>query len=180
MPPPNLTGHCEDIFPFRLERVSASGIMTPSKAGVAGRRVVRWTRPQSPLSSEGVASMSKKIVIVDQDQQVVDEGSALLENIGYEVDATTGGEHAVALIRGQKPDLVIADAEMTVWDSKPIYELIQQDPELKDIQIIYLAPRKSIVALKEKLKVPTRHLMPKPWDIGDFIERVQSIVGEAY
>jgi two-component system response regulator MtrA len=124
--------------------------------------------------------MPKTIVIVDRDQQIVDEATALLQNIGYHVLSTTGGERAVGLIREVKPQLVIADAEISVWEGRPFYELVQGDPELRNIPIIYLAPRKTIVSLKEKVKVPTLYLMPKPWDVADFIERVQGIVGDAY
>lgn len=123
--------------------------------------------------------MSKRIVIADHEPQVVEEATALLENIGYEVGSTTNGEHAIRLIRGQPPDLLIVDTDLTVLEGKPLHELISQDPALRAIPIVYLTTPMGLAQAREKLNVPTHNLIRKPWDVVDFISRIQGIIGEA-
>ncbi|MCM8787620.1 MAG: response regulator [Candidatus Omnitrophica bacterium] len=53
--------------------------------------------------------MAKKILIVDDEQEILDIVSIALQKAGYEVLCTKTGEEAIELVKSQNPDIILLD-----------------------------------------------------------------------
>ncbi len=108
---------------------------------------------------------SKKILIVDDDPDLVLATRLVLESEGYEVEEAATGEEALDKMRADKPDLVFMDVMMAnPLDGYHTTQTIADDPELNDVPIVMVS---SIATSQYAETFPTnQHL-----DIREFISK---------
>jgi len=82
--------------------------------------------------------MSNKVVIVDDDVKIVILLEKVLTKLGFEVFSAGDGDKALALVKQEKPDLLISDMLIPGIHGIELSKTIKQDPELKDTIIILM------------------------------------------
>ncbi len=83
--------------------------------------------------------MSYKILIIDDDVDLVEMNRAFFSSKGYEVCYAFNGNDGLALLRQEKPDLVILDVMMTdVGEGFEVARQIRADEQVKNTPIIML------------------------------------------
>ena len=86
--------------------------------------------------------MSKqRILVVDDDKEVVRLMRGYLEQAGYEALAAYDGETAIHILRREKPDLLLLDLMLPDRDGYDITRLVRGDPSMASIPIIMLTAR---------------------------------------
>jgi CheY-like chemotaxis protein len=81
-----------------------------------------------------------RILVVDDDPDFVEVTTRILGTAGYETVTAANGAEALAVMRQQKPDLVLLDVMMsTLLDGLSVSEEMQTDPELKDVPVIMVS-----------------------------------------
>jgi CheY-like chemotaxis protein len=81
--------------------------------------------------------MKKKVLIVDDDIDVINIYKAVLEKEGYAVLTAHNKKTGLAISKDQKPDLIILDVMMTThYEGFELKKELQDDPELKKIPVI--------------------------------------------
>ncbi len=80
--------------------------------------------------------MAKKILIVDDEPDLIKVTTFRLRKMGYDVIAGTDGEQALSLIESERPDLVLLDLRLPKIDGLDVCKRVKADPKLKDIPII--------------------------------------------
>ena len=85
-------------------------------------------------------SDKKKILVVDDDQDIVESITMILESAGYDVLAADSSDSCRELLKSGKPDLLILDVMMeTMTDGYNLGFEIKSDPELKSIPVIIVS-----------------------------------------
>ena len=82
--------------------------------------------------------MAKKILVVDDNKEVVDLLYKFLSKEGFEVLTAIDGESALALAKRSLPDLIILDVMMPGMDGGAVMEKIREDEKLRDIPVVFL------------------------------------------
>ena len=85
--------------------------------------------------------LKQRILVVDDDKEVVRLMKAYLEQAKYEVLVAYDGETAVHAIRRDKPDLILLDLMLPDRDGYDITRLVRSDSSLAHIPIIMLTAR---------------------------------------
>ena len=85
--------------------------------------------------------MAKKILIVDDEQDILELVKYNLEKEGYKCYTANNGREAVAKAKDKQPDLILLDIMMPVMDGIETCRQIRQDPDLKDVYIAFLTAR---------------------------------------
>lgn len=80
----------------------------------------------------------KKILIVDDEQEICDMVSELLQEAGYQTIIATRGHEALEKTLKEKPDLLILDVALPDVDGTVVYETLRKIPETRDINVIFL------------------------------------------
>ena len=121
-----------------------------------------------------------KILVVDDDPDFVEVTRTILESKNYQVSTAANGKQALAMLKKEKPDLVVLDVMMSyVLDGLDVTEAMSQDPEMKDVPIIMVS---SLPSTRYADMFPTDRYVPiddwlsKPVKPEELLKRVARLV----
>lgn len=83
----------------------------------------------------------RKVLVVDDEPDVLLLCRVNLEFEGYDVVEAANGEEAMARLRSDRPDVVLLDVMMPVMDGWQVLEAMKADEELRDIPVVVLTAR---------------------------------------
>jgi two-component system alkaline phosphatase synthesis response regulator PhoP len=129
--------------------------------------------------------MAGKILLADDDPDVVDMVSMLLEDEGYEVVTAKDGAEALEKIKLENPDLIILDLLMPHVDGFAVFDMLR-DPRYERwsrIPVIILTSVREEVSnrryeLETGRKMDYAAYMEKPVEPDDLLERIRSLIGD--
>jgi len=120
----------------------------------------------------------KRIMIVDDEPDTRFALRTLLERHGFEVVEASGGKEALERLRRRPVDLVVIDFLMPEMSGRALAEAIRKDPKLKDLKMVFLTVATlGEVGVKELEKLKISGYIPKPYNNGELVRRIKSIVG---
>ena len=85
--------------------------------------------------------MTPRILMVDDEKDIVDLVAYNLEKEGYETLKALDGEKALQLVRTKTPDLVVLDLMLPGIQGLEVCKRIRKDPETASIPIIMLTAK---------------------------------------
>jgi DNA-binding response OmpR family regulator len=117
---------------------------------------------------------SKKILIVDDEMDLVETVRFLLEVEGYHVLVSYDGEDALNQARKENPDLILLDLMLPKLDGYEVCRLLKCDDRYKHIPILMLTAK-----FQEKDKVlgmetGANEYITKPLEMGDLLKKVNA------
>ena len=128
--------------------------------------------------------MERKILLADDDPDVVEVVSMILEDEGYEIVAAKDGSEALEKIKEESPDLVILDLLMPRVDGFGVFSKLKE-PEYEQwskIPVIVLTSVREEVSkrryeLETGQKMDYAAYLEKPADPDELLETVASLMG---
>ena len=114
----------------------------------------------------------KKVVIVDDEQDIVASLKFVLENEGYDCYTAFNGEDGLKTAKEIIPDLIVLDIMMPKMNGYKISRLLKFDNKYKDIPIIMLTARSQE---EDKLigeETGADEYITKPFDLDVVIDKV--------
>ena len=117
---------------------------------------------------------TQRILVVDDDKEVVRLMRAYLEQAGYEVFVAYDGETAVHNLRREKPDLLLLDLMLPDRDGWDITRLVRSDPTLANTPIIMLTARVDTNDKIVGLEIGADDYITKPYDPREVVARVRA------
>jgi CheY-like chemotaxis protein len=109
--------------------------------------------------------MSKKILIIDDDIDLVEVLRMTLEGCGYQILDAQNGTRGYALIEREKPDIVILDVMMSTWDEGfEVLQKIRSNPSIAQTPVIMLT------AVSQQMGIPYAK-DPEVLPVDEFIEK---------
>jgi two-component system alkaline phosphatase synthesis response regulator PhoP len=115
-----------------------------------------------------------RILVVDDDREVVRLMRAYLEQAGYEVLVAYDGETALHALRRDKPDLLLLDIMLPDRDGWDITRTVRSDSSLADIPIIMLTARVDTIDKIVGLELGADDYVTKPYDPREVVARVRA------
>ena len=130
-------------------------------------------------------SEKKKVLIIDDDVQLVDSVQTMLESQGYEVSYAYQALKGVELARETQPDVILLDvmfAGPPGPDGFQVAREMHDDPKLKDIPIIMLTGVRKVMDIPYELKpdeqwMPVKSFLEKPIKPGDLLNAIKNALG---
>lgn len=122
--------------------------------------------------------MTKKILIVNDEQNIVISLEFLMKREGYEVSIANDGEEAVARIRSEQPDLVLLDVMMPKKSGFEVCQEIKSDPVLKAVRILMLTAKGRDTEVAKGLAMGADAYMTKPFSTKELVEKVRVMLSE--
>ena len=117
---------------------------------------------------------NQRILVVDDDKEVVRLMRAYLEQAGFEVLVAYDGETAVHNLRREKPDLVLLDLMLPGMDGWEITRLMRGDANLAAIPIIMLTARVDDTDKIVGLEMGADDYVTKPYNPREVVARVKA------
>ena len=85
----------------------------------------------------------KKILVIDDDPDILDAVQLALDTYGYDSETTTKGDETYKKIKEYKPDLIILDVLLSGNDGRKICRTLKDDTKTKRIPIIMISAHPS-------------------------------------
>ncbi|OIN85628.1 MAG: DNA-binding response regulator [Alphaproteobacteria bacterium CG1_02_46_17] len=117
--------------------------------------------------------MSQKIVLVDDDRNIVTSVQILLESEGFEVAAFHDGEEGLVGIQKENPDLCILDIKMPRMDG---LELVTKLRETSQVPVIFLTSKDDEIDQVLGFRLGADDYITKPFSQRLLIERIKSVL----
>jgi two-component system alkaline phosphatase synthesis response regulator PhoP len=118
--------------------------------------------------------ITQRILVVDDDKEVVRLVRAYLEQAGYDVLVAYDGETAVHMLRRGKPDLLLLDLMLPGKDGWEITRLVRSDAALSHIPIIMLTARVDDTDKIVGLEMGADDYVTKPYNPREVVARVRA------
>ena len=120
--------------------------------------------------------MAKKILIVDDEPDVLKVLSLRLERAGYEVIGGRDGREALDLARRMIPDLIILDVYLPDINGDDIAKAMKKDDKLRHIPIILISA--TIASVSERAKsCGADGYLSKPFEPKELLDAVKKFLG---
>ncbi len=120
--------------------------------------------------------MGNKILIADDEQNIVISLEFLMKREGFDVSIAVDGEEAIERIRSEMPDLVLLDVMMPKKSGFEVCQEIKSDPALKSVRILMLTAKGRDTEVAKGLALGADAYMTKPFSTKELVERVRSML----
>ncbi len=118
----------------------------------------------------------KKILIVDDEKEMVELEVMRFEAHGYEVCTAYDGESGIKMVHQKSPDLVILDIMLPGADGYAVCEALKKDPRTKNIPIILVsAVDQKHDPLKAK-EVGANYSFTKPYESPQLLAKIKELL----
>jgi len=121
-------------------------------------------------------SPNQRILIVDDDREIVRLLRAYFEQAGYQVITAFDGETALHMLRRERPNLVILDLMLPDRDGWDITRIVRGDTSLQTIPIIMLTARIEDTDKIIGLELGADDYVTKPFNPREVVARVRSVL----
>ena len=120
--------------------------------------------------------MTKEILIVDDEPNVVIPLQFLIEQHGYKVMVAERGEDALDLVYQYKPDLVLLDILLPGIDGYEVCEIIRLNPNFRNVKIIFLTAKGREVEIAKGMALGANAYITKPFSNAALVVKVKEVL----
>jgi two-component system alkaline phosphatase synthesis response regulator PhoP len=128
----------------------------------------------------GLLLMAKRILMIEDDREMVTLGKLILEREGYEVLAAYGGAEGLNLLRLEdgNVDLLLLDIMMTGMDGWQVLTEVKTDEKLRHVPVIMLTARHYLEDENEAATFADKfeHYVVKPFVVRDLLAKITEVL----
>ena len=121
--------------------------------------------------------MSKKILLVDDDNDMIMLVSRWLERAGYTLSVSNSGEEALELIKKDRPDLVLLDYAMPGMTGPEVLAAIRDDDKLLDLPVIFRTGKDDEESSDEMKQLKCSAVVSKADGKKALMEAIGNVIG---
>ena len=122
--------------------------------------------------------MAKRILIADDEPNIVVSLEFLMKQRGYDVRVVSDGAAALAAVREFRPDLVLLDVMMPTVSGYDVCQKLREDPGGQDVKIIMLSAKGRDVEVSKGMAVGADAYVTKPFSTRELVAKVGEMLGE--
>jgi len=122
--------------------------------------------------------MPKKILIVDDEPNIVIPLQFLMEQNGYRALVAQSGEEALEMISKERPDLVLLDIMLPGVDGFEVCEIIRLNPQWRNTRVIFLTAKGRDVDIAKGMVLGADEYITKPFSNQQIIGSVKKLLEE--
>lgn len=123
--------------------------------------------------------MSKSILIVDDEPNIVLSLEFLMEKQGFAVRSAYDGEQALEAISESPPDLILLDINMPKLNGYEVCAAVRANPEWNDVRILILTAKGRDVEREKGLAMGADEYVTKPFSTLEVVEKVHELLGKS-
>jgi len=121
--------------------------------------------------------INKKILVVDDESQLVDMVSMRLKANSYEVVSANSGREGIEKARQQKPDLILLDVLMPEMDGYQALGALKKDSQTKLIPVIMFTAKSQLEDVARASELGVEDYIVKPFDHRVLLDKIKKALG---
>lgn len=122
--------------------------------------------------------MSKRVLVVDDDPNIVLSLVFLMKGAGYEVDTAANGNQALKAVDENAPDLILLDINLPERNGFEVCQTLREDPQYQDIRILMLTAKWRDVDKEKGLALGADDYITKPFSTREVSAKVAELLSE--
>jgi len=123
--------------------------------------------------------VSKKILIADDEPNIVAAVEFLLQRSGYEVHVARNGDEALKLVEATHPDLVLLDVMMPQKSGYEVCMRIRERADWRHIKIIMLSAKGRDAEVSKGLSMGADIYVTKPFSTRELMDKIRDLLGQS-
>jgi len=120
--------------------------------------------------------MSRRVLIVDDEPNIVTSLEFLMRGDDYEVRVARNGEEALQLAESFRPDIVVLDIMMPHRSGFEVCQKIRENPVLGDVKIVMLTAKGRDVEKEKGLDLGANAYITKPFSTKELMNTVRGLL----
>jgi DNA-binding response OmpR family regulator len=121
--------------------------------------------------------IQKKVLVADDDRDLLELLELLLPYNGYEVRTCSNGEEVISVIEEFKPDLILLDIHLGQEDGRHICQAIKTKPELAPIPVIMISADDESI-YNTIISFGANDVIRKPFDYNCLTDRMERQIAQ--
>ena len=122
--------------------------------------------------------MAKRILVVDDEPDIMDVATVRLKHLGYEIIPAIDAEEALEILQRDTPDLILLDLLLPKMQGDELCKNLKSDDRYKNIPIILFTASAIRPRLFEKIKeMGADDCIMKPFEPEELISKVKKFIG---
>ncbi|UII76090.1 response regulator [Flagellimonas sp. HMM57] len=118
----------------------------------------------------------KKILIVDDEPNIVMSLEYAFKKKDFEVFIARDGKEALEIADKQTPHIILLDIMMPQMDGYETLQKIKENKELKETKIIFLSAKSKLADVEKGMKLGADGYMTKPFSIKKIVKDVEQLI----
>lgn len=119
----------------------------------------------------------KKILVVDDEPNVIRTLTFVLKKEGYDVSSAVNGEEAITRVHESKPSLMFLDVMMPKKNGYQVCQELKSDSTMNDIHIVMLSAKGQEADKEMAMNMGADEFMTKPFSPLGVVGRVKELLG---
>lgn len=132
--------------------------------------------PQAEKTASSGSVGRARILVVDDEENIVQLVRSILERQGYAVDTASDGVEALSAIFDRRPDLVVLDVMMPRMDGLTLVEHLRHDPALSDLPVLLLTAKSQDSDILDGYGAGADIYLTKPFRPEELVEFVRRLL----
>lgn len=121
--------------------------------------------------------MSKRILIIDDDNDIREATQICLEILGeWEIISAASGKEGLVKAAAEQPDAILLDVMMPDMDGLTTFEKLQDNPVTKDIPVILLTAKAQPAEKRHFTQLCVAGVITKPYDPFTLAEEIKQVL----
>lgn len=120
--------------------------------------------------------MSKRLLIVDDEPNLLRAVAACLGAEGYEVDTARSGEEALVRVAQSLPDLIVSDVRMPRMDGYALARLLRSNPRTDLVPIVFLTAKDESTERIAGIRSGVDAYLTKPFEPDELLAVIENIL----
>ncbi|MFO1313480.1 MAG: response regulator [Burkholderiales bacterium] len=122
--------------------------------------------------------MAKKILIADDEPNIVVSLEFLMKQKGYDVRTVGNGEDALRSVAEFAPDLVLLDVMMPRLSGYEVCQRMRENPAWAGIRIVMLSAKGRDIEVSKGMAMGADAYVTKPFSTSELVAQVRALLGE--
>ena len=163
------TGYEDEITRRMMKESGADAVLLKSEDNTENLRQImkhfrcKYSVNNNPNTLNTITMKTKKILLVDDDIDVVTAVETILRKEGYEVISASDKKEGMRMIREEKPDMAILDVMMTThYEGFELAKEIMDDPELSKVPVLMQSSIEVLTTTKPDVQAMAREFRKNP------------------
>ena len=121
--------------------------------------------------------MGKRVLIADDEPNIVTALEFLLQRSGFDVQVARDGDEALQMIEAHKPDLVLLDVMMPLRSGYDVCQRMRERDDWRHIKIVMLSAKGRDVEVNKGLSIGADLYITKPFSTVELVSKISGLLG---
>jgi DNA-binding response OmpR family regulator len=118
----------------------------------------------------------KKIVIVDDEPNIVMTLEYTFKKQNFEVYIARDGSEALEILKTVVPDVILLDVMMPKVDGYQTLKVVKENNKLKDTKVVFLTAKNKASDIEKGLKLGADKYLTKPFSVKKIVSEIKALI----